>query len=757
MENQKMKRNIKPFDGERYSVWKLRVRGLMSELDVINVIDEEVPENLTVEWMRAERIAKNTIVEYLADSFLVFASTASTAKEIFKNLNTIYQRKSLATQLAVRKQLLTLKLQGDTPLVRHFMIFDDLITELSVAGSKLEETDKVAHLLLTLPNSYDGVITAIETLSEDNLTLAFVKIRLLDHEVKLREECSDTSSKVLHANTSQSANRGIIEGQKSSKNNHGKWKPRKQFRNYNNQQTTKCHQCGRSGHKIKDCYYYKKNRKYNEERKRTVQTVHMTEQSHNNASGFAFMAGDYQLEAGEKVIFLLDSGASDHLINQEDLFSSFTTLQPPLNISVAKNGAYITATKRGIIHVTSNKGVDGVLENVLYCPEVPYNLLSVRKMQEAGLGIVFDSEGVCISKDGNVIMSGKPLNNLTAVDFKVNIKRLGNNSQVNSTVSCNYELWHRRLGHMERSKFLELKNKQMFEDMQCIEKVIPDNHLCEACINGKQARLPFRRVKDKSHVRRPLFIVHSDVCGPITPPTINNKNYFVLFVDEFTHYCVTYLITYKSDVFNVFKDYVAKSEAHFNLKIVNLYSDNGGEYLSKEMKDYCVQKGISYHLTVPRTPQLNGVSERMVRTITEKGRTIVSCASLDKVFWGEAELTATFLINLTPTKALKESKTPYELWHTKKPKLRYLKVFGSTVYIHNKTRKGKFDEKSMKGILVGYEPNGYKVWDVVKEDFVVVRDVIVDETNYLKTRPILRLENNENVYNKTDISDTVSK
>ena len=513
-------------------------------------------------------------------------------------------------------------------------MFDDLITELSAAGPRLEETDKVAHLLLTLPNSYDGVITAIETLSEDKLTLAFVKIRLLDHEVKLREESSDTSSKVLHAHTSQCVNKGIIEGQKSSNSNYGKWKKRKKPRNYNSKQTLKCHQCGRSGHKIKDCYYYKKNRKYNEERKRTVQTVQMTEQSQNNASGFTFMAGDYQLNTGEMVIFLLDSGASDHLINQENLFSSFTMLQPPLNISVAKNGAYITATKRGIIHVTSNKGVDGVLENVFYCPEVPYNLLSVRKMQEAGLGIVFDSEGVHISKDGNVIMSGKPLNNLTAVDFRVNIKRVGNNSQVNNTVSCNYDLWHRRLGHMGRSKFLELKNKQMVEDMQCIEKVIPDNNLCDACINGKQARLPFERFKDKSHIKRPLFIVHSDVCGPITPPTINNKNYFVLFVDEFTHYCATYLITYKADVFKVFKDYVAKSEAHFNLKIVNLYSDNGGEYLSKDMKDYCVQKGISYHLTVPRTPQLNGVLERMVRTITEKGRTIISCASLDKVFWG---------------------------------------------------------------------------------------------------------------------------
>ena len=45
------------------------------------------------------------------------------------------------------------------------------------------------------------------------------------------------------------------------------------------------------------------------------------------------------------------------------------------------------------------------------------------------------------------------------------------------------------------------------------------------------------------------------------------------------HYCMTYLIEHKSDLFTVFKDYVAKAETHFNLKLVNLYCDNGREYL----------------------------------------------------------------------------------------------------------------------------------------------------------------------------------
>lgn len=71
--------------------------------------------------------------------------------------------------------------------------------------------------------------------------------------------------------------------------------------------------------------------------------------------------------------------------------------------------------------------------------------------------------------------------------------------------------------------------------------------------------------------------------------------------------------------------------------------------MSSEMKNYCVEKGITYHLTVPRTPQQNGVAERMVRTITEKARSMIAGAKLSKSFWGESVLTATYLVNLTPT------------------------------------------------------------------------------------------------------------
>lgn len=110
MDYSKVKRNIKPFDGEKYSVWKFRIRALLSEIDVIKVIDEDpLPDNES--WVKNNKIAKSVIIEYLSDSYLDFAKKDDSAKDILKNLDTLYERKSIATQLALRKKVVIVKIK----------------------------------------------------------------------------------------------------------------------------------------------------------------------------------------------------------------------------------------------------------------------------------------------------------------------------------------------------------------------------------------------------------------------------------------------------------------------------------------------------------------------------------------------------------------------------------------------------------------------------------------------------------------------
>lgn len=69
-------------------------------------------------------------------------------------------------------------------MASHLLTFDKLIRELRATGTKLEETDQVCHLLLTMPAEFNHVVTAIETLSAENLTIGFVKNRLMDEEAR---------------------------------------------------------------------------------------------------------------------------------------------------------------------------------------------------------------------------------------------------------------------------------------------------------------------------------------------------------------------------------------------------------------------------------------------------------------------------------------------------------------------------------------------------------------------------------------------
>ena len=68
------------------------------------------------------------------------------------------------------------------------------------------------------------------------------------------------------------------------------------------------------------------------------------------------------------------------------------------------------------------------------------------------------------------------------------------------------------------------------------------------------------------------------------------------------------------------------------LKVKCLRSDNGGEYIDGGFSEYCVAQGIRREKTIFRTPQQNGVAERMNRTLNERAGSMRLHAALPKTF-----------------------------------------------------------------------------------------------------------------------------
>uniref|UniRef100_A0A0A1XNE2 Copia protein n=1 Tax=Zeugodacus cucurbitae TaxID=28588 RepID=A0A0A1XNE2_ZEUCU len=72
-----------------------------------------------------------------------------------------------------------------------------------------------------------------------------------------------------------------------------------------------------------------------------------------------------------------------------------------LNFATSDISAH-QATKRGIVRL--HNGHEITLEDVLYCKEAAGNLMSVKRLQEAGMTIKFDVNGVTISKNGSIVV-----------------------------------------------------------------------------------------------------------------------------------------------------------------------------------------------------------------------------------------------------------------------------------------------------------------------------------------------------------------
>ena len=140
-------------------------------------------------------------------------------------------------------------------------------------------------------------------------------------------------------------------------------------------------------------------------------------------------------------------------------------------------------------------------------------------------------------------------------------------------------------------------------------------------------------------------IVHSDVCGRLEAKSLSGTEYVVTFIDDKSRYVWIYILKNKSEVFKKILGWKSRVEKSTGEKIKTLRSDNGGEYTSKEFEDYLKKYGIRYERTVPKTPEQNGVAERMDRTLVETVRTMLSDSKLPKKFWAEALSTASYVRN----------------------------------------------------------------------------------------------------------------
>ncbi|KAL2239042.1 UNVERIFIED_CONTAM: Retrovirus-related Pol polyprotein from transposon RE2 [Sesamum indicum] len=412
--------------------------------------------------------------------------------------------------------------------------------------------------------------------------------------------------------------------------------------------------------------------------------------------------------------WIIDTGATNHICANIKLFDSFTAPSTPKLIHLP-DGTYKIATYIGTVHL--NKHI--TLTQVLYLPSFSVNLLSVSQLcRNTPLKFHF-TDSSCILQDQHNranLIEGNRCKNLYIVRHSTQNTSFSTSVSCNAANNrCNVQTWHHRLGH------IPLLVMRHIPFLNSAAMILDDS--CETCHKAKQTRSIFP--SSTSHSKAPFDLIHLDVWGPYTTQTISNCSYILTILDDHSRSLWTFLLKQKSQVVSVLKSFVSMVKTQFSRKIKVIRSDNGSEFLNNNCQTFCLEMGILHQTSCTYSPQQNGRIERKHRQLLNVARALLFQASLPLKFWGDSILTATYLINRTPSKIL-QWKSPFELLTGTSPTYHHLRIFGSLCYATNvDPHKTKFHPRARKCILLGYamSQKGYKLFDIDNNRTLVSRDV----------------------------------
>jgi transposase InsO family protein len=193
-------------------------------------------------------------------------------------------------------------------------------------------------------------------------------------------------------------------------------------------------------------------------------------------------------------------------------------------------------------------------------------------------------------------------------------------------------LWHQRLGHANYQYLYQMVRNGLVKGIELHPDVFKQTHnqACEVCVMAKHQRAAASTKEDPAE--KPIEISHSDVCVYSTPALFGER-YAVTLLDEYTNYVGVGLLLTKDQVEDVLKTAIAPWENKSGYKCKTLFTDRGGEYLGGKFQAWLKQKGITHHMSAPRTPMTNGRAERLNQTLNNAVRAMLLQYNLPKTMW----------------------------------------------------------------------------------------------------------------------------
>ncbi|CAI7910873.1 unnamed protein product [Closterium sp. NIES-54] len=179
-------------------------------------------------------------------------------------------------------------------------------------------------------------------------------------------------------------------------------------------------------------------------------------------------------------------------------------------------------------------------------------------------------------------------------------------------------LWHHRLGHPSLPRLRGMHSRLLVSGLPGSLPPLPPSPAppCLPCVEGRQRAAPHS--SSFPPTTAPLQALHMDVLGPARVTGQGRERYFLLVVDDYTRYTTVFPLTSKGQVVDVLIPWIRAIR---------------GEFSSDLLRDICRGEGILQLITLPDSPQKNGIAERRIGLVMEVARTSMIHVAAPHFLW----------------------------------------------------------------------------------------------------------------------------
>jgi len=206
-------------------------------------------------------------------------------------------------------------------------------------------------------------------------------------------------------------------------------------------------------------------------------------------------------------------------------------------------------------------------------------------------------------------------------------------------VAEDIDTWYRRFAHLNLADLRLLLPREVYKEQN-------KKPTCLVCATAK-AKQQFQHTTPSTRAKKPLELIHSDLCRPISPISPSSCRYYILYIDDYSRLSWVYFLRTKTsaEICGVFCEFKSMVELKLQpLRITRFHSDNGkGEYDNSEVRTILKESGISFEPAPPYSQHKNGVSQRMIQTHNAKAPAMILDSRLPPSLWAEAINTANYL------------------------------------------------------------------------------------------------------------------